>query len=195
MLTGSLDAETAERVRARLRELGQRGCERLIVDVSAAGELDRVERALLARVLEARPAECEVVVVTDVRRSALAAMLAEIPVTWSLSAARALLARDTPSREGRERPGPGAMLSSADHHLLAVRQALRWAERTAGAGDYESALRALVTIERIEGSLPQGWHERRQAWLAEVGERDVRVPPSGGGGIEARWLPTSSTRS
>jgi hypothetical protein len=62
-------------------------------------------------------------------------------------------------------------LSPRDRHALAVRQALRWAEQAAGTGDYERALRALRTIERVDGQLPAPWQERRRAWTAAVHEQ------------------------
>jgi hypothetical protein len=168
-LTSALNRATADRLQGRLRELGERGCERLIVDVTAAGKPDSEAPALLAAVFQASTRSCEIVVVMP-RGSALDGLLpARIAVAWSLTDARVLLASHPGPRVARERPGPAGAISASDRHMLAVRQALRWAAQTAGAGDYESALRGLATIERVEGPLPEGWQECRRAWLAASG--------------------------
>ena len=105
---------------------------------------------------------CEVVVVVP-HGSVLDGLLpASVAVAWSLSDARRLLAVDPVL----EQPAPADGIAAGDRHALAVRQALRWAAQTAGRGDYESALRGLATIERVEGSLPGDWQQCRRAWLA-----------------------------
>jgi hypothetical protein len=179
-LTAALDPGLADRLRERLRQLAQRGCDRLILDLTAALEPGGEAPALLARLLAAHPPSCEVVVVVP-RRSALDELLpARIAVAWSLSDARRLLASPPAGRRARRQRGPAGAIAPADRHALAVRQALRWAAQMAGAGDYESALRALATIEGVEGSLAPGWRERRQAWLAASGaqaERTGRAAP------------------
>lgn len=178
-LTAALDARTAQRLRERLRELDARGCERLIVDVSAAVSADDETPALLAAVFQAHSTGCEVVAVVP-RGSSLDGLLpARVAVAWSLSDARMLLATHPAQRVARERPGPGSAISAADRHALAIRQVLRWAAQTAGAGDYDNAVRALATIERVEGTLPDDWSERRQAWLVASREQ-VAAPPRHG---------------
>jgi hypothetical protein len=175
-LTAALDTETADRLRGRLRELGERGCDRLIVDVSAAVAPGTEAPALLARVFQAQPPSCEVVVVLA-RDSALDGLLpARIAVAWSLSDARRLLAFHSEQRGARQRLAPAGAISPGDRHALAVRQALRWAAQAAGAGDYERALRGLTTIERVEGALSEGWQERRQAWLVASRGQDTATP-------------------
>lgn len=175
-LTAALNAETADRLRERLRELSERGCERLIVDVTAAVEPESQVPALFGAVFEAHAETCEVVVVMP-RASMLDGLLpARVAVAWSLSDARRLLALDPGLRAAREQPAPAA-ISPGDRHRLAIRQALRWAAQRAGAGDYEGALRGLTTIERVEGPLPEDWQERRQAWLAASREQ-VAQPPA-----------------
>ena len=162
-LTSAFDREAADQLLGRLRQLSERGCERLIVDVSAAVRSDDQAPSLLAAVFEAHRSSCEIVVVVP-RDSPLDQLLpARTAVAWSLSDARRLLAIDY--RPGRARPAPAGPIAPGDRHTLAVRQALRWAAQTAGRGDYESALRGLATIERVEGALPEGWQERRRAWL------------------------------
>jgi hypothetical protein len=164
-LTTVLDAEVAQRLGGRLRELCARGCERLIVDVTGAVEVAGDAPELLAAVFHEHTPACEIVVVTA-RRSELDGLLpARIAVAWSLSDARRLLAVEAESPGGRVRPSPAGAIGASDRHTLAIRQALRWAAQTAGTGDYENALRGLATIERVEGTLPEGWEERRQAWL------------------------------
>lgn len=164
-LTTELDRETAARLSRRLGELSKRGGQRLIVDVSAAMEPDRQAPALLAAVFQEPLPGCEVVVVMP-RGSVLDGLLpGRIPVAWSLSDARRLLISDPGRYAASDGAGPGSAISASDRHALAVRQALRWALQTAGGGDYESALRGLSTIERVEGALPAGWQERRQAWI------------------------------
>jgi hypothetical protein len=147
----------------------------LIVDVSAAVVPDRQAPALLAAVFRTHMGPCEVVVVLP-RGSVLDGLLpARIAVAWSLSDARRLLISDTGRIAARELTGPGSVISASDRHALAVRQALRWAAQTAGVGDYESALRGLATIERVEGRLPEDWQERREAWLLASREQ-ARTP-------------------
>jgi hypothetical protein len=174
-LTGPLDADTAQRLRARLGELMLRGCDRLIIDVSAAGELGEEGVVLLATVFESHPPSCAVVVV-GMRRTGLADLLPPGGAfARSLSDARWMLGSDPRQLEARKRPAPGDASSAAERHALAVRQALRWAEQSAGKGDYEGALEALATIERVEGPLPQRWQEHRQAWWLASHEKQ-RIP-------------------
>lgn len=185
-LTAALDGEAADRLRGRLRELCEGGCDRLIVDVTAAVEPGTGAPALLAAVFEDYPWDCEVVVVMA-RGSQLDGLLpARVAVAWSLSDARRLLAFVPRQSNPPERRAPAGAIGAEDRHALAVRQALRWAAQTAGTGDYENALRGLATIERVEGALPADWQQRRQAWLAAAnraqatrrpGRRRVLRPP------------------
>jgi hypothetical protein len=46
-----------------------------------------------------------------------------------------------------------------------VTVALDWAEVAAMLGDYRDALDWLAYVERIEGSVPAEYVERRRAWL------------------------------
>jgi hypothetical protein len=161
----ALDARTVRRLRDRLRQLRERGCDRLIVDLSAAVDSGDEATALLAEILQAETSSCEVVAVVPRGCSLDASFPARVAVAWSLSDARMLLAT-SPGRSGRARSGPGSTISAEDRHVLAVRQVLRWADQTAGAGDFENALRALTTIERVDGRLPADWQARREAWRA-----------------------------
>jgi hypothetical protein len=182
-LVSPLDAPTAERLGNRLHELMLRGCDRLIVDVSRAVPPDEEASARLAAVFQALAPSCEVVAVVP-RDSTLDGLLpARVAVTWSLSNARMLLATHPAGRAPRERSEPGGGLSADDRHVLAVRQVLRWAAQTAGAGDYDNALRALSTIERIDGRLPDDWPERREAWIVASREHtpDRRAVEEAGG--------------
>ncbi|HZV73941.1 MAG TPA: hypothetical protein VFF79_09530 [Conexibacter sp.] len=175
-LTTALDAGAAERLRGRLRELRERGCDRLIVDVTAAVQPGARAPGLLAAVFQEHTSSCEVVVVTA-RGSVLDGLLpARVAVAWSLSDARRLLALLPERHSGRARPAPAGAIGAEDRHTLAVRQALRWAAQTAGRGDYDNALRGLATIERVEGALPDDWEERRQVWLAASREQAARRP-------------------
>lgn len=175
-LTTVLDAGAARRLHGRVRELCERGCDRLIIDVSAAAAADTHAPELLAAVFHEHTPACEIVVVTT-RGSELDGLLpARIAVAWSLSDARQLLAVEAEAPGGRARPSPAGAIGATDRHTLAVRQALRWAAQTAGTGDYENALRGLATIERVEGTLPEGWEERRQAWLSASHEQAARQP-------------------
>ncbi|HEV7774759.1 MAG TPA: hypothetical protein VGO48_15870 [Conexibacter sp.] len=160
-----LDARTVRRLRSRLRQLRERGCDRLIVDLSAAVDSSDEATRLLAEILQVEMPRCEVVAVIPRDCSLDANLPARVAAAWSLSDARMLLATH-PRRAGRKKSGPGSTISADDRHVLAVRQVLRWAAQTAGAGDFENALRALTTIERVEGQLPLDWQERREAWLA-----------------------------
>jgi len=182
-LTAVLDAEAAQRLGGRLRELCARGCERLIIDVTGAIEAASDAPVLLAAVFHEHTPACEIVVVTA-RRSELDGLLpARIAVAWSLSDARRLLAVEAEAPGGRAGSSPAGAIGASDRHTLAVRQALRWAAQTAGAGDYDSALRGLATIERVEGTLPGGWEERRQAWLSASREQAAQRPH----GRAAQW--------
>ncbi len=167
-LTATLNAETTARLRERLRQLSERDCDRLIVDVTAAVEPGKHAPAMLGAIFQEYARTCEVVVVVP-RDSLLDGLLpARVAVAWSLSDAHRLLTID---RDRRVRPAPAGAISPGDRHTLAVRQALRWAAQRAGAGDYDGALRGLATIEHVEGGLPDGWQDRRQMWLAANGER------------------------
>lgn len=167
-LTGALDRGAADRLAGRLRELCERGCDRLIVDVSAAVAPAMQAPGLLAAVFRSYPLSAEVVVVTS-RSSVLDGLLpARVAVAWCLSDARRLLGQPSNGRGGR---APASTIGAEDRHVLAVRQALRWASQTAGTGDYEGALRGLATIERVEGRLPERWQARRRAWLAASREQ------------------------
>jgi hypothetical protein len=166
-LTTTLGTEAVERLRTRLRELCARGCERLIVDVTAAVEPAGEVPHLLADVLARQAPSCEMVVVMP-RGSRLDRLLpARVAVVWSLTDARRLLAAQPPN--GRSAPGEG--IPPRERHVLAVRQALRWVEQIAGTGDYDSALRGLANIERVDGTLPEDWQARRRAWLAASEEQ------------------------
>jgi hypothetical protein len=172
-LTAALDAQTADRLRVRMRELCERGCERLIVDVTSAGVPEPHAPGLLASVFRTHLPNCEIVVIVP-RGSSLDRLLpARIAVAWSLTDARRLL--DT--QPVADRAAPASTLEAGERHALAVRQALRWAEQTAGTGDYESALRGLATIELVEGALSERWQARRQAWLAASRSQVAAMPP------------------
>lgn len=160
-----LDARTVRRLRNRLRQMRERGCDRLIVDLRAAVDSSDEATRLLAEILEVEMPTCEIVAVIPRGCSLDANLPARVAAAWSLSDARMLLAT-RPGRAGRGKSGPGSTIPADDRHVLAVRQVLRWAAQTAGAGDFENALRALTTIERVEGQLPLDWQERREAWLA-----------------------------
>jgi hypothetical protein len=176
MLTGALDTDAAERLRARLRELMERGCERLIVDLTAVSVPGREEGGLLAEIYDQHTPSCDVVVVLA-SRSPLADLLpAGASLAGSLSDARRLLGSHATQWDARPRPVHDGALSAHERHALAVRQALRWAEHSAAEGDYESALAALATIERVDGSLAQRWQERRQAWLLACGRASSASP-------------------
>ena len=160
-----LDARTVRRLTDRLRQLRQRGCDRLIIDLSATVESSDEAATLLAEILQAEMSSCEVVAVVPRGCSLDASLPARVAVAWCLSDARMLLAAH-PVRTIREQSGPGGAMSAADRHALAVRQVLRWAQQAAGAGDFENALRALATIESVDGELPRAWQECRETWLA-----------------------------
>jgi len=173
-LTSALDVHSADQLRRRLRELGERGCERLIIDMSSVAEPVGKASAVLADVFEAQAPTCEVVVVLA-RGSTLDWELpARVAIAWTLSDARRLLAASGESDGARERSGPSAVMSAGDRRALAIRQALRWAEQAAGAGDYEGALTALATIERVEGPLSHHWQACRQTWLTASAEATTR---------------------
>jgi hypothetical protein len=171
-LTTALDVQTADRLRGRLRELCVRGCDRLIVDVRAAVQPGTRAPELLAAVFQTPMSDCEVVVVMP-RGSSPDGLSSGVAVAWSLDDARELLV----ARPVQEQLEPARAIGAADRHELAVRQALRWAAQTAGAGDYESALRGLATIERVEGTLPEGWQALRKAWLAASRDQGMAMGP------------------
>lgn len=170
-LAGGLDALAAQQL---LRELCDDRWRQLIVDLLAAEPLRDHARGLLTGVFMERIPTATVVVVVA-RGSVLERLLpTSIPIAFSLEDARRLVSvrarrRDlhAPIRSDRE------VISAANRHALAVRQALRWAAQAAAAGRYEAALRALDTMERIEGTLDGEWRERRQAWeAAATGDSD-----------------------
>lgn len=164
-LTAPLDVPMAGRLWARVTELQERGCRRLIVDVSGV-ELDGDSPALLASVLANRPASLASIVVAPPASGLERLLPAAVAVTPSLSDARRQLTTGLARREPARGPGPAGRIPAAERHALAVRQSLRWAERGAREGDYERALAWLTMIERTEGGLPASWQERRRAWLA-----------------------------
>jgi hypothetical protein len=163
-LTGPLDAATAGRLWSRLSELIAHGCRRLIVDASAVRS-GGDEPALLASAFAGRPVSCDAIVVAR-RGSPLVSMLpAWVGIAWSLSDARQQLATGIVHHE-RRGAGPGGGISAGERNALAVRQSLRWAERSAREGDYERALAWLATVERVEGRLSTHWQQRRGSWLS-----------------------------
>jgi hypothetical protein len=164
-LAGALDANAAQEL---LRELSDDRWQRLIVDLRMSEPLADHTPGLLAGVFMERVPRAAIVVVAA-RGSALERLLPRsIPVAFSLEDARRLLSLRARRRDlhGQVRPDRD-VISAANRHALAVRQALRWAAQAAAAGEFESALRALDTIERVDGALPAEWIERRQAWQAE----------------------------
>lgn len=176
-LLGSLDAATAGRLWSRLSELIGRGSRRLIVDASAI-DAGGDEPALLASAFAGRPLSCDAVVVAR-RGSLVVGMLPTwVGVAWTLSDARQQLATGIVRRDARGRRGPGGGISPGEREVLAARQALRWAERSAREGDYERALTGLANVERVEGMLSPDWQQRRRTWLAAwrtqaAGDRDA----------------------
>jgi hypothetical protein len=164
-LTGPLDVATAGRLWMRISELVERGCRRLIVDASAIEPVGD-EPTLLAGVFVGPPASYRAVVVAP-RGSALVDLLpAWVGITSSLSEARRQLTSGIVRRDARKQSGPGGAMPPGERHALAVRQSLRWAERSAREGDYERALGWLAMVERVEGALREPWPQRRRAWLA-----------------------------
>ncbi len=164
-LTGPLDVGAAGRLWARLSELLERGCRRLIVDARAIAPTGD-EPVLLAGVFADQPPSCDAVVVVS-GGSALADLLpASVGVTRSLNDAHARLAHGIARRDVRHRMGPAGRIPERERHTLAIRQSLRWAARSAREGDYERALEWLAMVERIDGALPEPWSTRREAWLA-----------------------------
>lgn len=164
-LVDPLDAAMAGRLWSRLSELIARGCRRLIVDATAIDPRGD-EPALLASAFAGRPTSFEAVVVTQ-RGSQVVDMLPGwVGVAWTLSDARRQLSRGVARRDTRARRGPGGGIPPSERSALAVRQSLRWAERSAREGDYERALAWLSQIERSEGALSSFWQQRRRDWLA-----------------------------
>lgn len=163
-LNDRLDAQTAARLWARLAELMERGCRHLVVDASAVEPLVD-EPALLAAAFAGWPASCQAVVIAPAGSTVAAELPPCVGVAGTLTEARRQLKAGIVSRENRKRQGPAKGLSAGERHELAVRQSLRWAERSAHEGDYEQALSWLATVEAVEGQLPDVWHERRRAWL------------------------------
>ena len=170
-LAGALDTLAARQL---LHELCDDRWRQLIVDLHAGEPLRGHAPGLLTGVFMERIPTATVVVVAA-RGSALERLLpTSVPVAFSLQDACRLVSvrarrRDlhAPVRSDRE------VISATNRHALAVRQALRWAAQAAAAGEYEAALRALDTMERIEGSLDGDWRERRQAWqAAATGDSD-----------------------
>jgi hypothetical protein len=204
-LTGPLDAAVAVEMRARIDELIGRGCRRLILDMTPMGAPDAQERRLLPGIVEARAPSCEVVVVAW--RGALGCVLpAGVGLVRSLSDARRRLGFRPERRPRRRRPAPGGAIPEDEQHALAVRQALRWAQRTASEGDYDTALAGLAALERAEGRLPAGWQERQDAWRAasreqtsvdRAGARLVLAGGLGSGRVShrPRALPKAGRRS
>lgn len=163
-LAGALSATAAQEL---LRELCDDRWQRLIVDLRAAEPLREDAPALLTAIFLERVPRAEVVVVCS-RGSTLGMLLpTSVGIASSLEDARHLLA--VKARRRTVHPASQSdsdVISAVNRHALAVRQALRWAAQAAATGDYEAALRALDTIERVEGALGPDWQERRQAWQA-----------------------------
>ncbi|HEX5147404.1 MAG TPA: hypothetical protein VFV85_10290 [Conexibacter sp.] len=160
---------------ARLSELTAHGCDRLVLDVTASGTLERDELGLLAGALAGQPPDCRIALVVAQEMLADEALGEHVCVATSLSSARRMLQLPASSR-GRAPAGP---LLPPDRHALAARQSLRWAALAAAEGDFDSALSWLATVEDATGSLSAEWRRRRQAWtLAHHGRAAAYRRPS-----------------
>jgi hypothetical protein len=145
---------------ARLCEMTAHGCERVVIDLTAAGPLGAEELGLLAGALAGQPPDCRVAIVTPEPIDASVTLGQHVRVTRSLSAAR----RELDESRAQERRTPAGPLLPPDRHALAVRQSLRWASLAAAQGDYDTALSWLATVEALTGALPAEWRRRQQAW-------------------------------
>jgi hypothetical protein len=162
-LTGPLDAPLADRLRLRVGELLERGCQRLVVDASAI-EPTEEQCALLTSVFAARPAGYQAVVVAPPGAELAGLLPPTVGVALSLSDAHGQLRRGTLRRPAPA--APAARLPAAERRALSLRQTLRWAERAAREGDYERALAWLAGIERSDGPLDEHWSAARSLWAA-----------------------------
>jgi len=157
----------------------------LIVDASViepAGD----EPALLAAVLAGHRASCQVVVIAPAGSSLTDLLPASVGVALSLSDAHRQLACGV-IRQARRAPAtPAGRLSACERRALAIRQSLRWAQRAAREGDYESALGWLSMIERTEGRLAPEWREARKVWTAAWAAQAAAGPCQLGPGRRSR---------
>jgi len=148
---------------ARLCEMTAHGCERVVLDLTAAEPLESEELDLLAGALAGQPADCWIALVMrdhGDHGGPVPALGEHVCVAGSLSYARRLLEE----RAARSRRVPAGPLVPPDRHALAVRQSLRWASLAAAKGDYDTALSWLATVEAVDGGLPAEWRRRQQAW-------------------------------
>lgn len=172
-LTGRFDVGMAGRLWARIAELLERGCRRLIVDARAIEQAGD-EPTLLAGVFADQPASCQAVVVAPAGSVLRDLLPATVGVTRTLTDARTQLSSGTVSRDGRAATGPAGRIPRNERDALAIRQSLRWATRSAREGDYERALEWLSLVERTEGQLSPPWRDRRDVWVEAWREQSRR---------------------
>jgi hypothetical protein len=162
-ITGPLDAELADALRARVREMIARGYTRLIFDASRIGSAAE-ERRRLRKVLDARGGACRIVAVLPADLAARLRLPVGIAPAASFGEARRLLATDRIAPVRRLAQVPDGALPEPDRHQLVLRQSMRCADAAAAEGDYERALTWLATVEAVGGALPAGWDRRREKW-------------------------------
>jgi hypothetical protein len=160
VLRARLEPIVAGALHARLCELTERGCTRIVLDLTAAGPFDPDELRLLAGALAGQPADTRIALVVPEGFQPTEALGVYADLARSLSQARRLLA--APGSQAQH--GPAGSISTAERRALAVRQSLRWAMLAASEGDYDTALSCLATAEAADGGLPAPWQERRRTW-------------------------------
>jgi hypothetical protein len=175
-LVGPLDVALAGRLWTRISELIERGGRRLIVDASTIEPVGE-QPALLAAVFAGRPASYQAIVVAPTASALVDLLPRSVGVTRSLSDAHRQLATGIMCHHDPSRvAAPAGSIPPAERRVLAIRQSLRWAERAAREGDFESALSWLTTVERADGALREEWRARREVWIAAWSAEAERSP-------------------
>lgn len=90
-----------------------------------------------------------------------------VPVTmlWATGGACPSCLRSlyVPDRGGTGKRAPQG--KGEAKHLAAVTRSLRWADESAGCGDYHDAIAWLQVVEATGEQLPKAYETKRQTWL------------------------------
>jgi hypothetical protein len=171
-IDGPFDGAAAGTLRTRIEELTADERLGLVLDLSAAGELDAGQVGRLLRIVSYAQPDCPVVAIVrnpDAVRERIFVAHRRVRL-WPVASradARGVLHAVTPSR-GRPQPGR-AGIGARGRHLgeqrrHAVSRSLHWAQRSAAMGDYADALGWLELVEAVDGSLAPEWRARRRSW-------------------------------
>ncbi|MBB4660719.1 hypothetical protein [Conexibacter arvalis] len=179
VLEGPFDRAAAMTLRNRIEELTAEARLGLVLDLSAAGELDAGQQGRLLRIVATATLASPVAAVMrnpEALHARIFTAHRELrlwPVPTRVDARLALDAAAPPRAAGDGPLAPTAGGDLAARRRRAVGRSLRWAARSAAMGDYADALGWLELVEAVDGGLPPGWSERRRSW--ERGRHHVPV--------------------